>query len=311
MTAPPDPADFAGSMTTPPDADVPGHAPAGGDAREAAAGGARAAGWDRFAASLVGRWEAFATVAPCASVEPVGEATAAIFPASPTRAIFNNALLAPGAADPAATLLALRRAYARAGVARFALWLAADDRAALDACAAAGWRTADTTVAMIAALPAPAPDAAAPTPAPDSAPAPDAAALTPAPDSAPTPDAATPRIEEVATTAEICALNEVAADLLPSWPERTRAYLARDDGGRALSAAVAMRHGDDCALGFVATLPQARRRGIAGRVVARLLADAAADGCTTATLASTAAAERLYRAFGFREIGGMVIVQPL
>jgi GNAT superfamily N-acetyltransferase len=247
-------------------------------------------GWERFAASLVGRWAAFATVAPCASIEPAGEATAAIFPAAPTRAIFNNALLPPGATDPAATLPALRRAYARAGVARFALWLRADDRPALDACAAAGWRVADTTVAMIAALPAP-------TPAPASV--------------APATPAAAPRIEAVATTAEICALNEVDADLLERWPERTRAYLVRDGAGRPLSAAVAMRQDDDCALGFVATRPDARRQGHGARIVARLLADAATDGCTTATLASTAAAERLYRAFGFRDLCRVVLLQPL
>ncbi len=98
----------AGAMTPPP------------ERRDPPRGARHVAGWERFAAGLVGRWAAFATRAPCASVELVGEATAAIFPAAPTREIFNNALLAHGAADPAATLSALRRAYARAGVARFA-----------------------------------------------------------------------------------------------------------------------------------------------------------------------------------------------
>ncbi|MDR9373155.1 GNAT family N-acetyltransferase, partial [Conexibacter sp. JD483] len=317
------------------------------------AGDERAA-YDRFAASLVGRWAAFATRAPCASIEPVGEAMAAIFPASPTRALFNNALLARDAADPDATLLALRHAYARAGVARFGLWLRADDRAALEACAAHGWRTAATTVAMLAQLPAPAADTArgsgteavgsarvdaadrdaaraaasagadvagrdaaraAASAGADVAGRDAARAAASAGADVAGRDAARAAcsggVEAVVETAEICVLNEVEADLLPAWPERARAYLVRDDAGRALSAAVSTRHGDDCALSFVATLPKARRQGHAGRVVARLLADAAAAGCTTATLSSTAVAERLYRALGFRDLCRMVAVQPL
>lgn len=234
--------------------------------------------YDRFAASLVGRWAAFATVAPCATVEPVGEATAAIFPATPTRDLFNNALLGPGAADPAATLVDLRRAYARAGIARFALWLRADDRTALAAAADAGWRIADTTIAMHATLPGPRRGDGE-------------------------------GISEVSETDEICVLNGLDAGLLPAWPKAARAYLARDDGGRPVSCAVATRLGDDCALGFVATLPREQRQGHSGRIVARLLADAAADGCTSATLASTAAAERLYRAAGFRDLGRVLVLQ--
>lgn len=300
-----------------PDAHDPAVEPPGA---EPTGGGER--GYDRFAASLVGRWAAFATRAPCAAVEQVGEATAAIFPAAPTRALFNNALLAHAAADPAATLLELRRAYARAGVARFALWLPADDHATLAAGAAAGWRIADTTLAMHTHLPAAAADAAprtgasavatpvvgAPTDA-----APGVGALTDVTPGIGAPTDAAPAaaaVEQVVETAEICALNGVDADLLPAWPERARAYLVRDGGGRALSAAVATRHDDDCALSFVATRPDARRQGHAGRIVARLLADAAADGCTSATLSATAAAERLYRALGFSDLRRMVMLAP-
>ncbi len=86
----------------------------------------------------------------------------------------------------------------------------------------------------------------------------------------------------------------------------------RDRGGAALSAAVATRHRDDCGLGFVATLPQARRQGHSRPASSR--------ACSP-TLPPTAArprrspqppaAERLYRTLGFRELCRVVMLQPL
>lgn len=55
----------------------------------------------------------------------------------------------------------------------------------------------------------------------------------------------------------------------------------------------------------VATLPGARRRGIAGNLVALALADARTEGCTLAALTATAEARHLYEELGFRTCGTM------
>jgi predicted GNAT family acetyltransferase len=53
-----------------------------------------------------------------------------------------------------------------------------------------------------------------------------------------------------------------------------------------------------------------RRRGLGTAVTARLVEDAAARGCATATLQATETAERLYAAVGFRDLGRFVEYVP-
>jgi N6-L-threonylcarbamoyladenine synthase len=117
-------------------------------------------------------------------------------------------------------------------------------------------------------------------------------------------------VEPLAKPAEAMVLNGAVPELLSDWPADARGYVARDEDGRALSTALALRIGDDCHVAFVATDPAARRRGLAGRVLARLLADAAADGCTTASLNATEIAESLYARAGFTGLGRIVELVP-
>lgn len=84
-------------------------------------------------------------------------------------------------------------------------------------------------------------------------------------------------------------------------PDLLLAYRV-DLEGRAASVALALHHGGDCGVSFVATLPQARRRGLATEVMRGTLADAGARGCTTVTLQATEAGERLYHHLGFRKL---------
>jgi GNAT superfamily N-acetyltransferase len=85
---------------------------------------------------------------------------------------------------------------------------------------------------------------------------------------------------------------------------RFNAYLARIDGRGV--ATLTTTHVDDVVLVFnVATLPQARRRGIAGNLVIAALHDAAAAGCTKAALTATHEARHLYEELGFRTCGFM------
>jgi ribosomal protein S18 acetylase RimI-like enzyme len=60
----------------------------------------------------------------------------------------------------------------------------------------------------------------------------------------------------------------------------------------------------------VGTLEPARRRGVASALTAQLLQEAAARGCTTATLQATEMAEGIYAAAGFRDLGRILEYVP-
>jgi len=83
-----------------------------------------------------------------------------------------------------------------------------------------------------------------------------------------------------------------------------RAYRA-DLNGAPASVALALHHGEDCGVSFVATLPQARRRGLATEVMRAVLADAQRAGMTTITLQATEMGERLYAQVGLHRLGNM------
>jgi ribosomal protein S18 acetylase RimI-like enzyme len=71
------------------------------------------------------------------------------------------------------------------------------------------------------------------------------------------------------------------------------------------AVAMALHHDEDCGVSFVATIPRARRRGLATRVMWEALEHARDDGCTTTTLHATDVGERLYRALGYRKLCDM------
>jgi ribosomal protein S18 acetylase RimI-like enzyme len=78
-----------------------------------------------------------------------------------------------------------------------------------------------------------------------------------------------------------------------------------DLDGRPASVALALHHGDDCGVSFVATIPEARRRGLATAVMRQALQDARAKGCTSTTLQATDLGERLYEHLGYRRLCAM------
>jgi GNAT superfamily N-acetyltransferase len=75
-----------------------------------------------------------------------------------------------------------------------------------------------------------------------------------------------------------------------------------DDGGGPAAVALALHHEQDCGISFVATVPRARRKGLASKVMRQALATAYKRGCTTTTLQATDVGERLYRNLGYRHI---------
>jgi ribosomal protein S18 acetylase RimI-like enzyme len=85
---------------------------------------------------------------------------------------------------------------------------------------------------------------------------------------------------------------------------RLRGYKADLDGAPA-AVALALHHGADCGVSFVATIPPARRLGLATQVMRSALADAVDHGLTTITLQATEAGERLYHRLGLRRLSPM------
>jgi len=73
----------------------------------------------------------------------------------------------------------------------------------------------------------------------------------------------------------------------------------------AVVVAMALHHAEDCGVSFVATLPKARRRGLARTVISTLLEDARASGCETTTLQATDVGHKLYARLGYRRLCAM------
>jgi hypothetical protein len=98
--------------------------------------------------------------------------------------------------------------------------------------------------------------------------------------------------------------NRLERTLAPLPPGLLHAYRA-DHKGRPAAVALALHHGEDCGVSFVATAPYARRQGLASDVMCRVALDAQQAGCTSATLQATNLGEKLYRALGYRKVSDM------
>jgi GNAT superfamily N-acetyltransferase len=92
--------------------------------------------------------------------------------------------------------------------------------------------------------------------------------------------------------------------LAPLPPGTLRAYKA-DLRGRPAAVALTLHHHQDCGVSFVATAPDARRRGLATDVMHRALIEAREAGCTTTSLQATELGEKLYEALGYRRLSSM------
>ena len=86
--------------------------------------------------------------------------------------------------------------------------------------------------------------------------------------------------------------------------------LAAQLDGEHASGAIALDHAGDCGIYNVGTVVPARRRGLATDLMALMLHDAAARGCSTASVQSTAMAEGVYAAVGFRDLGRFLEYSP-
>lgn len=85
-------------------------------------------------------------------------------------------------------------------------------------------------------------------------------------------------------------------------PDVLNTYLARLDG-RAAGCLVVVDHDRNAHVEMVAVVPEARGQGIAGKLQAHALADAAERGLETSTLVSTKAGRPVYERLGYRDFG--------
>lgn len=103
----------------------------------------------------------------------------------------------------------------------------------------------------------------------------------------------------------ICEVFFVPSAPMARWTIHNPAfevYCARLNG-RMVAALATLRRAEVVGVYHVATLPGARRRGIAGNLLLLALRAAQQAGCTLATLTATPEARHLYDTLGFRACG--------
>jgi ribosomal protein S18 acetylase RimI-like enzyme len=207
----------------------------------------------------------------------------AVFPASPEREFYNNALLDRGLVRARCTdaVDATEATYAAAGIDRYAVWVHTSDVSAARHLERRGYTVDTTTLAMGMALD----DIRIPSPtiglgAPD--------------------------------WSGYVRILGLGPDYLRSADHDAQHILVARDGDVNVAAAMAFDVNADCGIYNVGTLAGYRRRGHGTALMAAHLHAASARGCRTASLQSTAMAEGVYAAVGFESLGRIVeYVSPI
>lgn len=87
-------------------------------------------------------------------------------------------------------------------------------------------------------------------------------------------------------------------------PEPAHVYLARADGLPACTVLTYEENGE-CGVYLVATLPEARGRGLATALMIHALREARGRGCTTSSLQATRRGRPVYQRLGYRDVGAV------
>jgi GNAT superfamily N-acetyltransferase len=235
--------------------------------------------FDRQYTSLRAFCRLLGEASPGAQVVELASVLAAVVPAAPDRSVVNSVVY-DRAADLEQALPELADVYATAGVRAWTVWVPHLDSEAGEALGRAGHLLDADPEAMAMELSA----LAVPRPADL--------------DIQPDPDLAT-----------IARLNDASYAVGGDHFERAlrtapslHRYVALVDG-RPVCCATGHDHDGDFSVTLVATLPQARGRGLAGRLLAFALHDARERGCTTTSLQATKMGEPVYKRLGYRELG--------
>jgi GNAT superfamily N-acetyltransferase len=208
-----------------------------------------------------------------------GDVRAAVVPSCPDRSVVNSVVYST-AESLADQLPRLAEEYERAGVRAWTVWVPEWDERAGATLAGAGHVLDAQPAAMVRSL--------------DHLPEADGAPL----------DLMDPDMVECARVNDASygfdGDFEGAFRSVP--PEPARLYLARADGQPAATL-LTYEAGSECGVYLVATLPEARGRGLATALVSHALREARARGCETTSLQATARGRRVYERLGYRSIG--------
>jgi len=240
--------------------------------------------YDRMLATLFASWRRVAEGSVRASVDVGSGATIALFPAGPERGVYNNAVLERGLDPPQVrrALDSLVRAYAEAGVDRYAVWAHDSEPTAARELAGRGFRVDTWTRAMAMSL--------------------DELAVEP------------PRIElgppEWEEHLRYLRAEGVSDGLLEGVDARAFHVLVARLDGENVATAIAYDHDGDCGIFNTGTLPPFRRCGLATALTAQHLHEARERGCETGTLQATEIAEGVYASVGFRDLGRFIEYVP-
>jgi GNAT superfamily N-acetyltransferase len=207
---------------------------------------------------------------------------AGITPVVPERSLPNSVLYDTEAALEAA-LPTLAGAYEQAGVHAWTVWVPEHHERARRALADAGHRLDATPTAMVARL-----DEVEP-PRPG--------------DVAPERD---PSLGDLGRINDLAyGTGDAFQRILGDGPADPRFnYIARVDG-RAAASVVSQDHDGDCSIWWVATVPEARGRGLTSGLMRRALADGRTRGCEVSTLQATKLGRPVYERLGYRGFGTM------
>lgn len=228
----------------------------------------------RGGVTLLASWEEYARGSSGAALLRLSGVAAAVFPGEPERAVYNNALLDRdlAATERAIAVDAMEAAYSMAGIERYAAWVHESDEGMRSELSARGYSLDDSTRAMGMSL----------------------------------DEIALPRPEVdlgESDWPEYLRILGVPAGLLSGADPSVFHILVARLAGVNVATAMAFDHDGDCGVYNVSTIEAARRRGLGTALTARHLHDAAARGCSTASLQSTETAERIYTAVGLRDLG--------
>ena len=235
----------------------------------------------RMHRSMERAWRVVATGSEGARLVEAEGVLALIVPALPERSVFNSVLYEQPE-QLAAVRDELARAYDAAGIKAWTVWVPEADRASAEMLAAAGHKLDATPRAM--AL--------------------DLAGLA-------EPEPGEPDWTAEASLEDLTRVNDAAYGDQPGTfargigdpPEDAwRLYAARQDGEVASVLAVTDVEGD-CGIWWVATLPQARGRGLSTRLLEVALAEARKRGMETSTLQATKLGRGVYVRVGYEDVG--------
>jgi ribosomal protein S18 acetylase RimI-like enzyme len=214
--------------------------------------------------------------------EPAEGVQATIVPAHPWLSIFNSVFYRDVEALEAA-LPDLEQRFRQSEVHAWTVWVPPWDQEAAPILSSAGHKRDGSPLAMVARL--------------------DELDLTPRTEV---------RVASDLSWRDVAACNDRAHGVLADWTMSSvfetmedpacRLYGVRG-GDEVLSCLIAREEAGDCYFWFVATVPEARGRGLAVEAVRAALRSARERGSTTASLESTSMAESLYHQIGFRSIG--------